>query len=160
MASRKPPRPPKRLFHRSARPAIPPGSLVVSNPPGELKMSEILGDFVDPYLAEDPSESDYRGMLRIGVLAWNAAMLPADRRAGFLDGIAAEEEASLDFVAPVMTELVREMIARKLALYPDVRRQIISFELTRTDREYRLSVASTPSEDAPPETSPGASPGP
>lgn len=149
MASRKPPRPPQRLFHRSARPAIPPGALVVSNPPGELKMSEILGDFVDPYLAEGFSEGDYRGMLRIGVLAWNAALLPPDRRAGFLAGIAAQEEQSLDPAAPIMTELVRDMIARKDELFAAIRRRIISFELTRTDQEYRLAVASNPSEDGP-----------
>src|SRR4051812_46828121 len=91
MAARKKDRMPRRLFRqgrstaiqpgsRGRVPAIPPGSKVVYEPAGREKMSEVLEDFIEPYRDMADGENALRKLLTLALLAWNAALLPEDRR--------------------------------------------------------------------------------
>ena len=92
MASRKPrknhrnkDRLPRRLFKRGRGPAVPPGSKVVYEPAGGEKMSEVLEDFVEPYQELADTDDSFRKLLTLGMLAWNAALLPQDQRWAMID---------------------------------------------------------------------------
>jgi len=78
------------------------------------------------------------------MVAWNTALLPKDKREGFLDeGInpvlaSLGHKAVQDFKA-----IVNELINRKERLFPNNRRFIVSYQLSETKNNYHLSVAST-----------------
>jgi hypothetical protein len=135
---------PKRLFKRVRGPVIPPGSRVVYEPTGREKMSDILEDFVEPYEESAPDEDSYRKLLNLGVLAWNAALLPEDQRRTAIDetlreglpGSSKEDRA-------LAKALIEMLVRRKQERFAANQRVIISFELTDTGDGYHLTVAST-----------------
>jgi hypothetical protein len=144
MASRKKDRVPRRLFKQGRGPAIPPGSKVVFSPPGREKMSDVLEDFVEPYRDLADTEDAFRKLLNLGMLAWNAALLPGGERRAMIDETlgAALSRASAPDRAQARV-FVEEMVRRKLEHFPGNRRAIISFELTDTGTGFHLAVAST-----------------
>jgi hypothetical protein len=125
-------------------PAIPPGSRVVYEPAGREKMSEVLEDFIDPLRGMASTEDEFRKLLMLGSLAWNAALLPEDKRRAMIEetlgaGFSRAGEAERDAVREIVELLVR----RKLEHFAANQRAIISFELTDTGDDFHLSVAST-----------------
>lgn len=48
----------------------------VIEPPGQIKMSDVLLDFVAPYRHFVNTIEAYRKLLLVAVIAWNAALLP------------------------------------------------------------------------------------
>jgi hypothetical protein len=151
MASRKPKkdarkrdRLPKRLFKRARGPAIPPGSQVVYEPAGREKMSEVLEDFIEPFRELAEGEDEFRNLLNLGMLAWNAALMPEGERQAMIDeilGSALSRASEADRAHARM--LVEALIRRKEEHFAANQRAIFSFELTDTGRGYHLSVAST-----------------
>jgi hypothetical protein len=144
MASRKKDRMPRRLFKQGRMPAIPPGSKVVYEPAGREKMSDVLEDFIEPYRDMADTEDAFRKLLTLALLAWNAALLPEDRRRTMIDetlgaGFSRASEADRSQAR----EFVEVMVRRKEEYFPSNRRAIISFELTDKGDDYHLSVAST-----------------
>ena len=143
MASRKKPQLPKRLFNHMKLPKLPPGSQIIAPPAGTIKMSKVLEDFVGPYLGSDFDGEKYQGMYRLAVLAWNASLLQPENQQAFLKKLGQLDSPGTDpWDALLMVEMVSEMIRRKQEVYPHVRRYIVSFELTETDRKYHLVVKS------------------
>jgi hypothetical protein len=138
---------PKRLFKRErapAIPAIPPGSRVLYEPTGREKMSEVLEDFIEPYQELTHNEDSFRKLLNLGILAWNAALLPEDQRQTAIDetlraGLPGSSEADL----AVAREFIETLVRRKLEQFAANQRVIISFELTDTGNGYHVMVAST-----------------
>jgi len=107
-----------------------------------VRMSEVLERFVDPYRPTTDSKNEYIGLLRMGMIAWNIALLPASKRKAALrkqlavvpdDGRRAQSEG-----------IVLELIARKEQEFPDCRRAIVDFALGGTGKRWHLSVISTP----------------
>lgn len=74
----KPPR--FRLMDRVAKKGFLQGRKVVFQPSGEVKMSEVLLEFVEPYKQFAQTEEAYRKMLTLAVVAWNASFLPEVER--------------------------------------------------------------------------------
>ena len=68
-----------------AGPAIPPGTQVLYEPAGREKMSEVLEDFVEPYRDLADTDDAFRKLLNLGMLAWNAALMPEDQRRAMID---------------------------------------------------------------------------
>ena len=135
---------PKRLFKRERGPAIPPGSRVVYEPTGREKMSEVLDDFIEPYQEVADDEDSYRKLLNLGVLAWNAALLPEDQRRTAIDETLREglPGSSKEYRAQAKA-LIEMLVQRKQERFAANQRVIISFELTDTGDGFHLTVAST-----------------
>jgi hypothetical protein len=145
--------PPRRLFKRPEEPAIapgrrgpaiPPDAKIVYNPAGREKMSAVLEEFVEPYRDSASTYDEFRKLLMLGSLAWNAALLPEDKRramieetleAGFSRAGAADRAA--------VREIVERLVRRKLEHFAANKRAIVSFELTDRGDDFHLSVAST-----------------
>jgi hypothetical protein len=125
------------------------GHGVVVEPAGQEKMSDVLEDFIEPYMGSVEDEDAHRKLLSLGVLAWNAALLPEDRRKAMIDDFVSKgfPPGSAD-LATKLRSLVDSMVERKLAHFASNRRAIISFELKDTGRDFHLTVAST-LEDSP-----------
>ncbi len=142
--ARKSDRPPKRLFKQRRGPAIPPGSRVVYEPAGREKMSAVLEDFVEPYRELVDIEHGFRNLLNLGMLAWNAALLPEGERQAMIDEMIAAGFTGASRVDRAgARELVEALVRRKQEHFAANRRVIISFELTNRGDDYHLSIAST-----------------
>jgi hypothetical protein len=135
---------PKRLFKRERGPAIPPGTRVVYEPAGREKMSDILDEFIEPYEELAANEESYRKLLNLGVLAWNAALMPEDQRRTAIDEMLREglPRSSKEDRAQAKA-FIETLIRRKEERFAANQRAIISFELTDTGDGYHLTVAST-----------------
>jgi hypothetical protein len=135
---------PKRLFKQVRGPVIPPGSRVVYEPTGREKMSETLEDFIEPYRELADNEDAFRKLLNLGVLAWNAALLPDDQRRRAIDEtLSAGLSRSSKEDRALAKEFIEKLVRRKEERFAANQRAIISFELTDTGDGYHLTVAST-----------------
>lgn len=135
---------PRRLFRRARGPAVPPGTRVVYEPAGREKMSGVLEDFVEPYRDATETLDDFRKLLSLASVAWNAALLPEGQRPAMIDqmveaGFSRADESDRAWVR----QLIESMVRRKQEHFAENRRAIVSFELTDTGDDYHLSVAST-----------------
>lgn len=131
----------QKLRRDQGRPTfLPPHTVVVHDPPGMEKMSEVLLDFVEPYLDSAPTEEALRKLLVLAVVAWNAALLPTTERDKFIQ----ESENALppDARADFRTVL-DPLIARKLAHFATIRRGIFEFKLSMRSSGPYLQVMST-----------------
>lgn len=141
---RKKDRTPRRLFRQKREPVPPHTPRIVSQPAGREKMSEVLEEFVHPYLDLTDNADDYRKLLLMAVLAWNAALMPEEKRRGMIDDtLSAGLPQATDADRAAARALIEEMVRRKQDHFPANRRNIISFQVTDTGDGYHLLVAST-----------------
>lgn len=132
-----------RAHARRAMPNLPPGAQLRIEPKGEQKMSEVLEAFVEPYLRLADTDSGQRMLLHFAALAWNAAILPEDKRQAMLDELAQRSLPGFEGQArDELQDLIMNMIGRKLALFGENKRFILSLELSGGEGGY-LSVIST-----------------
>jgi len=109
---------------------------------GPEKMSVVLEKFVEPYLEMATDERGFRNLLTLGVVAWNAALLPEERRMATLDDVFRKHQMP-DADQQIMRSLLQELIDRKNAYFSTNRRSIIHFVLTDTGDGYYLNVVSS-----------------
>ena len=113
-------------------------------PAGREKMSEVLEDFVEPYMEFADTEDNFRKLLNLGILAWNAALLPEDQMSAMIDETLG---AGLPGASPAdradAREFIELLIQRKKKHFAANRRAIISFEVTDTGDGFHLLVASS-----------------
>lgn len=118
---------------------------IVKNPKGEVKMSETLKAFIQPYLAKATGYRRQKLLLHIAVTAWNLTFMPEAERQSeleeFLD-IAVQSKDLL--VREDMKGLVEELMVRKDELFPENRNYILDFQFEDAGDQFHLSVASAP----------------
>jgi hypothetical protein len=114
--------------------------MVVVSPPGEVKMSEVLLEFLEPYDNLWKTEEQLHKLLTIAMVAWNAALVSGRRRDELLQGTLAAlpPEARGDG-----RMLIEEMIRRKEAQFANIKRMVLDHQLTMTPSGPHLSVIST-----------------
>jgi hypothetical protein len=113
-------------------------------PEGLEKMSEVLGDFVSPFLALVDTDDDRRMVIKTAVLAWNLSLLAPIKRSLML-------ENSIVNICPSDNLLDREnlrkdlnqMITYKLQSFADNQRKILDVQISDYGEQFHLSVAST-----------------
>lgn len=116
---------------------------MVFNPAGEDKMSEVLQEFVDPYMETVNSISELKGWLEIAVLAWNIALMPPEKRQDILDGIFSEMASGTDLqVLEDLRTTVNNLVDRKDRYFSSFQSSITSFDIQDKGDSYFLSVAS------------------
>ena len=60
------------------------GRQLILNPSGQVKMSEVLENFVEPYWEYASTEDEMKKLLLVATVAWNAAMMEDEKRREFL----------------------------------------------------------------------------
>jgi hypothetical protein len=113
---------------------------------GEIvKMSEVLEDFLSPYTDIADDKQGLQVLFSMGMLAWNIALMPAEKRTEMLNQAFATLGQWQDpHNITVGKELVEELIERKAELFANNQRRIVSFELEYVAHgDYHISVAST-----------------
>ena len=106
-----------------------------------IKMSEVLGEFVQPYLKYAETEEGYRKLMTIALVAWNASLLPKESQAEMIDEVLEKlpPEARADG-----KRIVKGLMRRKQRLFAEYRRAVVDFEVTDLGDAFHLQVASTP----------------
>jgi len=108
-------------------------------------MSDVLADFVEPYITAAESQDAYNKLLTLAVTAWNGALVPEAERSHMLDEVLTKGLGDVPAsLKKELREFVGELIARKLTHFPDNQRAIIDFTLEESHGSYHLSVVSTP----------------
>lgn len=113
---------------------------------GEIvKMSEVLEDFVEPYIDDRLDKHGLEMLFSMGIMAWNIALMPAEKRVEMVNEafsaiMPASDAADVEFGK----DLIEQMVDRKDKFFADNQRMIMNFELQYVSRgEYHISVAST-----------------
>jgi hypothetical protein len=115
---------------------------VVYNAPGEIKMSDALEEVMAPFMDDADTLTAMKNLVGIGAMVWNITLIPPNE----------QEEAIQKLIktmgpkpegAEVLYQMIGEMMQRKQALYPEVHRFIVSFEVEDIGDGWYISVAST-----------------
>jgi hypothetical protein len=118
-----------------------PGQQVISGPAGDgIKMSDVLGQFVEPYKASAQTEDAYRKLITLAVVAWNVTLFPEQERESHLEKLL---EVFPGELRDDGRKIIRELMHRKERFFPHHKRMIMGFELTDTGTSWHLSVMST-----------------
>jgi hypothetical protein len=127
---------------RRHRPAahLPPNTKIIKTPASAAKISGVLMDFVEPYREPPETLEEMQKLLTLAVLAWNAGLLPSDKREQFFKRT---EEALPPEARPKYRTVLEPMIQRKEEQFADDQRCILSFELKNGPKGYSLSVMSS-----------------
>lgn len=114
-------------------------------PPGTAKMSEVLEDFVSPYLPAVSNKQAHNKLLKLAIVAWNTALLPEADQSKILEEVIEAGQFQEDSqVRQNIRNIIEEMIDRKRRYFSKYRRYIVDFTLQGTGQDLHLSVASTP----------------
>jgi hypothetical protein len=101
-----------------------------------LKMSDVLQDFVKPYIDMVEDEDSMRKLLSLGIIAWNAALSPEAQQEPMVDDLLRNRFSPLTGQAyQELRTIVDELIGRKLSHFAQIRRPIIDFILSDFDGE-------------------------
>jgi hypothetical protein len=117
---------------------------VVSGRVGEVKMSEVLGDFVRPEIDWCPDRTSLEQLYSMGQIAWNIALEP-ERRHDFLIEEALDDHMvdSTAWQREACRKFLRGLVTRKLEHFDHYRRPILSFRIDElADGDYNVSVMS------------------
>ncbi|WP_232251398.1 hypothetical protein [Oscillatoria acuminata] len=116
----------------------------MKNPKGEVKMSEVLEAFVEPYVGFAENQNERETLLTIAVVAWNLSLIPEKERPSMMDKLikaALKENHTLD--QQEARAIINELMARKQKFFAKNKRFIVDFQLEDIGKHYHLSVAST-----------------
>jgi hypothetical protein len=133
----------KRALREAARRIIRKGPISGETPiliNESRKMSENILHLAEPLLEHSENEE---GALSLATIAWNLSLIPEDERGPMLEKLlrpAAEKDPEQE---RGMRVLLRDLVERKLELYPDDRRMILGHELAKTGEDSMFNVVST-----------------
>ena len=114
-------------------------SLVFDTPSDRVKISEVVNEFIKPYVSDVKDRQDYEKLLSLAMIAWNAALLPQPQRE--LDSMLTQVPEQY---APDLRLTVTELIERKQKHFAADRREIMSFRVDDLpDGSWYLTVASS-----------------
>jgi len=135
---------PLKSFEKKLREKSLPFKEIVVSPSGEVTMSEVLEDFIEPYRESNETKGSMRTLLTIGIIAWNLALSPESKRQEMIDRVFNKDLLKGDKrLKADIQGLIDELIARKNRYFSENKRMIVDFELKELGSEYHLSVASS-----------------
>jgi hypothetical protein len=122
---------------------------IVIEPQGEVKMSDVLTEFLEPYMDFATTTENHHKLLMTGISAWNIALFPEEEQQDVIDKMVhqlakeADEQGRVD-----MRAFIEELVARKRQYFSWCDRAILDYELEDQGHgNYYLSVASTLNEE-------------
>src|SRR5258705_8939873 len=107
--------------------------------PGDRKISASLYTLVEPYLDGDESLQQVQVLVGLCVLAWNIANTQGTKREGLL------RETMEEFRGKgieALEGLIGKLTQRKIDLFPDDRRLVVSWEVREDRGRFYISAAS------------------
>ncbi|MBD3184458.1 hypothetical protein GF312_19400 [Candidatus Poribacteria bacterium] len=116
--------------------------IIIDNPPGRRKMSEIILEFVEPYFHLPHPIKSIEDLLDMASLAWNMAILPEEAKDLLLEGFL-EEHILSDSELKEKMKLVDELVERKKKHFHQYKRLFRDYQLTYiNDNDWNISILS------------------
>jgi len=103
---------------------------------GYEKMSDLLCDFVEPYVPEGLSLYHYKHVVGLAALAWNLSLIPEDERRVFLSRMA----TGVTPVDYVVMYLIEELIYRKKLHFAEYTRLITNYQISMRKGSFYVQV--------------------
>ena len=113
----------------------------VVQPGGEEKISEVLMEFIEPYIKSLKTDEEHKKLITLAIVAWNTALLPEEEQQEMVDE-ALSKAVPPDTRTP-LKRIMNQLIERKKKYFSDNKRFILGYELSRSGESLSLSVAST-----------------
>ncbi|MBI5251578.1 MAG: hypothetical protein HY912_18970 [Desulfomonile tiedjei] len=110
----------------------------VGHKPGDEKISEVVMRFVEPFTQDLETETQWKALIGIALIAWNASLLPPDERKAMMDEHFGRETI---YRPEEAKRAVYELIERKGRYFSDYDQVLVSYDLTMTGRGPSLTVA-------------------
>ena len=114
-------------------------AMTVDDPIGGMKMSEVLLEFLEPFTVDLQGEELWNRALSLGVIAWNAALLPPH---AFNEGLENTRTQFPDAEGEQIVDLLKEMVRRKQSFFAHDKRFIVEYNYTEGKDGPFLSVVS------------------
>lgn len=105
---------------------------------GAPKISASLGELIDPYIIADTTPDEFRKLVALGVIAWNLSSYDEPRRT---EEMGRFTDAMGDANFQEFTALIRSMVARKLAIFPDDSRFVVSWDVKQDNNRFHITAA-------------------
>ncbi len=112
-------------------------------PIGSEKMSEVLEDFVAPFLPEVSNIDEMRTLFTFGVIAWNTALLPEQEQEAAIEDIVRKMGPTSAAKLDELRVFLNQLILRKEMYFAKNRRVIVAFDVRDTGEDYQLNVTSS-----------------
>ena len=106
------------------------------------KISDLLVNVARPVLDQVDTIEKMRRAIDLAALAWNLTVLPEAERRDEIERSARELCPDDPGARETGKQILTALVARKLALYPDVNRAIASYDVAATDEGIHVQVAS------------------
>jgi hypothetical protein len=105
---------------------------------GKEKISEVVMRFIGPLIHESYTETQWKALIELALISWNASLLPLEERKATIDehvreGIVLKPEEA--------KQAIYELIERKDRYFADYHQLLVSYDLTMTAKGPLLTVA-------------------
>jgi hypothetical protein len=119
------------------------GQQVVFKSSGE-KMSEVLEEFIEPYVESATTPEAYQKLIALAIIAWNAALLEETERQNLITrSIEAIRATAGKEWKKDLQDFLATLIERKQRYFANNKRYILNYHLSETKKGYHLAVIST-----------------
>jgi hypothetical protein len=121
------------------------GTVFVESPKDFRKMSEVLLEYVDPFLEETETYEDRSNLIDFAVMAWNLALIPEESRKELVTEFVTEVCPEIEEIEEQKTlkQLMNQLIKRKLKFFAEEERFVKEYKLTENGGRIHLFVASS-----------------
>ncbi|MEQ9236132.1 hypothetical protein [Coleofasciculus sp. E2-BRE-01] len=121
---------------------------ILIEPKGEIKMSVVLWQFIEPYRAMASDLESHHTLFKLAIAAWNLTFLndfDMDQIVESMNDRSIFEDVPDE--KQTLKELLEELMARKKKYFAEYKLLIVDFSLKKGGGELHLSVASADVED-------------
>ena len=120
-------------------------TVLVDTPKNLPKMSEVLIEYIEPFLAGTENYQEYSNFLKIAVMSWNMALVSEEKGQELLKKIFPGNSSDPEEIEDEkeVQRIVKKLIKRKLKFFAEEKRFITDFKLTQNSGRFHISVASS-----------------
>ena len=119
-----------------------------ADPQPKRKMSEMISEMAADFIGLGDTAEEKQNRLNAACSAWNMACgLPELRRQQleqYVEGYRQNNPAISPNDLASVRKVMESLMERKLELFPDDKRQIVSAKIVMVGKDYRIEVASAP----------------
>ena len=117
-----------------------------ADPSPKRKMSEMISEMATPFISEGKTPEEKHHRLTAACSAWNMACgSPEVRRQQleqYVEGYRQNNPAISPSDLANIRKVMESLMERKLVMFPDDKRQIVSARVVMVGKDYRIEVAS------------------